>query len=98
MLITAGTLSTPMALTDSQNRPSEVDALPMVDQTTSLPLCEKRVRSLSESSSRYSREAYPRPTVRGICAAVGETSAATLYIAVWSAQVPSGLMKRETKW
>src|SRR5512137_66533 len=97
MVMTAGALSTPMALTDSQNIPSAVDAFPMVAQVTSSPLWEKRVWPLSDSSSRYRRDAYARPTARGIWAAVGETSAATLYIAVWSRHEPSGLMKRETK-
>src|SRR6266542_847952 len=97
MVTMAGARSTPMALTDSQNKPSEVDALPMVAKTTSSPLCEKSFRSCNSFNLRYKTDAYASPTARGICAAVGETSLATLYIFVWECHVPLGYKLREAK-
>src|SRR5574341_836241 len=97
-MITAGACNTPMALTDSQNRPSAVEALPIVAQVTSLPLFENSLNCFNSSSPRYTTDAYASPTARGICAPVGETSSATLYMSIWLRHEPSDLMKREPKW
>ena len=53
-----------------------------VAHVTSLPLFENSLNCFNSSSPRYTTEAYARPTARGICAAVGETSSATLYISI----------------
>src|SRR5262245_60346742 len=97
-MMIAGAFSTPIALTASQNRPSAVEALPIVVQATSLPLFENSLNCFSSSIPRYTTDAYASPTARGICAAVGETSSATLYISIWLRHDPSDLIKREPKW
>ena len=74
----AGAFNTPMALTDSQKIPSAVEALPMLAHATSSPFFENCVNCFNSGRPRYSTEAYARPTVRGICVPVGETSAAVL--------------------
>src|SRR5690242_382397 len=74
-----GTCRTPAALTDSQNKPSLVDASPIVPNATSLPLFEKpSCADFSCGLSRYSFEAYARPISRGIQPATLETSALEL--------------------
>src|SRR5262245_13031590 len=97
MLTTAGDFNTPIALTDSQNSPSAVDALPMLTNVTSSPLCEKLVNFFRSFKLRYNTDAYASPTLRGICAPVGDTSAEVLYICVCGIHSPSGVRLREAK-
>src|SRR6185503_14068718 len=97
MMITAGACNTPSALTDSQNRPSAVEALPIDTHATSLPLFENSLNCFNSSIPRYTTDAYASPTARGIWAPVGETSSATLYISVWLRHEPSDLIKRDPK-
>src|SRR6185312_10920026 len=77
-----GTCSTPAAFTASQNTPSAHDALPMVPNAISLPLCENWVNWCSSLRLRYSLDAYASPRRRGICEPVGELSADDWYCSV----------------
>ena len=81
-----------MALSDSQNMPSAQLAFPIVPKAISRPPFENCVNDRSSSISRYRREVYPRPTRRGICEPVGDTSADELNVS------PAELNVRIPQW
>src|SRR6185295_461793 len=71
-----GTCCTAAALTVSQKCPSLVDASPIVQKQTSLPLSEREVKGNRDSTLRKIFDANAKPRDLGICAAVGAIPAA----------------------
>ena len=61
-LITIGTCKTPAAFIVSKNKPSEVDALPIVPQATSFPLLENVVFCSNPPTFLYIFDACAKPT------------------------------------
>src|ERR1700730_15486245 len=96
--IANGTCSTPTALIVSQNSPSLVAASPIVPKATSFPLTENpSCRDLSWGLSRYSFEAYARPSNRGIQPATLETSALEFGVSTDLVNEPWSSRKRGAK-
>jgi hypothetical protein len=94
-----GTCRTPAALTASQKRPSLVEASPMVPKATSLPLTEKpSCTGASCGFSRYSFDAYARPTRRGIQPATFDTSALEFAMSTVRRNSPASSRIRVAKW
>jgi len=69
-----------MALTDSQNKPSEADALPMVAKVISFPSCEKSLRFCSSFNLRYRTDAYASPTVRAFVRQSGDVACDVVHV------------------
>ena len=78
MEITIGTCKTPAALMVSKNKPSEVEAFPIVPQATSFPSL-LNFSEPSKETSLYTLEAWARPSNLGIWPAVGLMSDELLY-------------------
>src|SRR5215203_1238457 len=95
--ITSGTCNTPAALTVSQNGPSEVDASPIVQKHTSLPLVERSVNCCSSVTSLNFFEARAKPSARGICPAVGAMSATIFFNLASGSHSPSSVTNRVAK-
>src|SRR5258706_15808645 len=74
-----GTCITAAALMVSQKCPSLVEASPMVQKQTSLPLLLRLVRVCNDDMFRNIFEAKASPRPLGICPAVGATSALTFF-------------------
>ena len=96
-LITIGTCKTPAAFMVSKNKPSEVEAFPIVPQATSFPFSEKFVCWIPETFL-YIFEAWANPNKRGICPAVGEISALEFFCCVKFFQLPFSSNECVAKW
>ena len=83
-----GTCNTPAAFIVSKNKPSEVDAFPIVPHATSLPLLEKFVKWSKPSTFRKIFDAWASPKSLGICPAVGEMSALEFFCCIRFFQFP----------
>ena len=92
-----GIFITHAAFTDSQNKPSEVEASPIVAKHTSLPLSENLSAPGMSLLARYNFEANAKPTARNICEAVGEASAEEFFICAIFFQLPFSSKLRVAK-
>ena len=72
----------------SKNKPSEVDAFPIVPQATSFPCTEKLFSAGISVTFLYIFDACAKPNKRGICPAVGEMSALEFFCWVKFFQFP----------
>jgi hypothetical protein len=78
--------------------PSDVDASPIVQKQTSLPLLLRSFNSARFGEYRNSFDARAKPMERGICPAVGASPAAIFFWFTKSTQLPFPSTTGVQKW